>query len=257
MNKTGIEYLDYTWNPTVGCSPVSAGCRECWASIMSKRLKAMGQKDYQLDDPFKPRFLPHRLDEPLKIKKPARIGVSFMGDLFHPDIPLHWIDEIFQVIAESIHTFLILTKRPENMKQYCRIYMQEEVLLPDNLWLGVSVEDQKTANERIPILLQVQAAVRWVSVEPMLEEIYLMSYLDNIDWVVCGAETGAKARPFSVIWARYLRDQCTFYMDKTPFFFKSAGKQKTPDDLKIKKSPKCENYGAGRGQQWRATIRHE
>ena len=238
MNKTGIEYLDYTWNPTVGCSPISSGCKNCWARIMSKRLKAMGQKDYQLDDPFKPRFLPHRLDEPIEIRKPSRIGVSFMGDLFHSSIlDGEIIHILITCVMASQHTYLILTKRPRRILELVKNTTIDVRGFPENVWLGVSVEDQKTYDERVSVLIQIPAAKRWVSYEPALEKIYMMT--TEIDWMVMGAETGPGARPFEIEWARDTRDQCEF--GGIPFFFKSAGKQVVPPDLQIREYPKCGN----------------
>lgn len=253
MNKTDIEYLDYTWNPTVGCSPVSSGCRSCWAKVMAKRLKAMGSKDYQLDDPFKPRFLPHKLNEPMKEKKPSRIGVGFMGDLFHEAIDFEVMaDEVLQIIVKTNHTYLMLTKRPDIMAAYFRWYIQNNILLPDNLWIGVSIEDQKSADKQILILLQIPAAVKWVSYEPALEyvdfagddgghyffpfENELGTITPGIDWIVMGAETGHKARPFNIEWGKETRDQCK--QSGVPFFFKSAGKQAIPLDLQVREYPK-------------------
>lgn len=268
MNRTKISYLDYTWNVTVGCSskPISKGCANCYAKTMAHRLKAMGSKDYQIDDPFKPRFLSHRLNEPIKEEKPSRLGVSFMGDLFHDDISF---DSIRKVLAQPItesgskHTYLLLTKRPKRMERFYNKYpwYAEHT---ENIWFGVSVEDQKTADERIPILLQIPAAVRWVSYEPALERVDFSKYLDPfrkldlvyktniqngminedqadslkepiLDWIVVGAETGQKARPFNILWGRHTRNQC--WAAGVPFFFKSAGKQKTPDDLQIREYP--------------------
>lgn len=183
MNKTDIEYLDYTWNPTHGCSPVSEGCRNCWAKTMSKRLAGMNVKGYSKDDPFKVVCCDWKLNEPLQIKKPSIIGVSFMGDLFHTNIFGKFINEVWmRMFNNQKHTFIVLTKRPENLYKWtmlaasCKHWRDSEIW-PDNIWLGVSVENQRTADERIPILLEIPAKVKFVSVEPMFSEVNIIQYL--------------------------------------------------------------------------------
>ena len=266
MNKTGISYLTHTWNPTKGCSPASSGCNSCWAKAMSKRLAGNNVKGYDKDDPFKVTCFPDRLDQPLKVKKPSVIGASFMGDLFHKDVPFEFIDRVFANMACCVkynkrsvldHKFLILTKRPEIMAKYLSINdgksrpwfnaLVDRGLIRDlpwmpNVYLGVSVEDQKTADERIPLLLQIPAAKRFVSVEPMLDKIWL-NYLhyDNtvevdalkgshgvlrphegknakLSWVIAGAESGGNRRPANIEWFRSLRDQCQ--SADVPYFLK-------------------------------------
>jgi protein gp37 len=204
---------------------------------------------------------PEKLDEPLKLRKPSKIFVNSMSDLFHPDVPPEFIDDVLAVIkACPQHTFLILTKRPENIQEkvYGALELPARILgggdhFPPNVWLGVSVENQTTADERIPILLQTSAAHRFISVEPMLGEIDLtalnlgtnfeMSAIDGwyvtpgndgydepiqhgdgekLDWIICGGETGPGARPMHPDWAKFLRDQCV--EAKVPFFFKKWGK---------------------------------
>ena len=201
MSKTGIEYLDYTWNPTHGCSPVSEGCQKCWALAMSKRLAGMGVQGYSEDDPFKVVCCTNKLGEPFRIRKPSRIGVSFMGDLFHEDVPDKYLDNIFAAMAlNAQHTFLILTKRPKRMGKYLTnnkdwgesanllhdkyinslsepLYMMGEITSPlQNVWPGVSVENNDNL-WRIDELLKIPAAVRFVSVEPMLGEIDIIPYV--------------------------------------------------------------------------------
>ena len=232
MNKTNIDYLDYSWNPTHGCSPISDGCRSCWANIMAKRLAGMGARGYSKEDPFKPTFCPWELDKPLRIKKPATIGVSFMGDLFHEDILDHQINSIFlKMINIDWHTYLVLTKRPERMADFVSIGTGWRGKMP-NVWLGVSCENQARADERIPILLQIPAAKRFVSLEPLLGPVdlpgkhgsgYLEHYKDNetLDWVIVGGESGPGARPMHPDWVRSIRDQCQ--EAGVPFFFKQWG----------------------------------
>jgi protein gp37 len=169
---------------------------------------------------------------PLRRKKPAKIGLQFMGDLLHDSIDGFVISSIWEVMKNcSQHTFFILTKRPE---RFLKLTPPLPVL--ENIWFGVSVEDQKTADERIPILLQIPAVHRWVSIEPMLEEInfkftkgdYKGSWLNALDWVVLGGETGPKARPMHPDWVRSIRDQCQ--SASTPFFFKSWGEWQPVDN---------------------------
>lgn len=246
MNKTSIEYLDFTWNPVTGCTPVSDGCAHCWARAMHGR-KMWG------DRPFSEVTLhPERLEEPLRRKKPARIGVCLMGDLFHDKVPDGFIDRVFDVMLQCDHRFFVLTKRPERMESYFTGFLYP-ALLPNvlkNLWLGVSVENQATADERIPLLLRTPAAVRFVSLEPMLEYVNLTCVSDlyfdalygfnegkeKIDWVICGGESGPKARPMKEEWARSVRDQCK--VAGVPFFMKQmSGRTTIPDDLKVREFP--------------------
>lgn len=253
---TGISYLDETWNVTTGCSHAgSPGCDRCYARRMAT-TRLRGRCGYPSDNPFQPTIHPNRLDIPLHWKKPRRIGVSFMGDLFHPDIPYGFVEEVFDVMGSCRrHTFLILTKRPEKILRFVKwqtIETGEGYLNNGNVWIGVSVENQQAADERIPILLQIPAAVRWVSVEPMLGKIDLSKYLfpysvgfadhpDHVRYpiklVICGAETGPGARPMDLAWARDLRDQCG--SPGVPFYMKQvSGKQPIPPDLMVREFPK-------------------
>lgn len=218
MNKTGIEYLDFTWNPiAMRCSPISAGCQECWHI---KRAKMLANNPMIPEDAQKayagrssPLLIESRLEQPRKIKKPSMIGVQFMGDLFHDDAEDHQINSIFiKMLNLDWHTYMILTKRPERMKDFISIGTGWRGMM-DNLWLGVTAENQQTADERIPILLQIPAKVRFVSVEPMLGPVDLRrvgnywplagtyNHLkqkfnrDKLGWVICGSETGPGARP--------------------------------------------------------------
>jgi protein gp37 len=228
--STKIEWTDETWNPITGCTPISEGCQNCYAKRMANRLK--GRYGYSKDDPFKVTYHPGRLAQPLKWKKPRKIFVCSMGDIFHPDVKREWAEEVWNIMARCPqHTFIILTKRPENAP------MADNWWFP-NIWLGVTAENQKRANVRIPILLRIPAAVLFVSVEPMLSEIYLTDipiinsdvtmnvlkrasvFSPHIDWVICGAETGPGARYMDPAWARALHYQCRF--DDVPFFFKKA-----------------------------------
>ena len=172
MGDSNIEWTEKVWNPVTGCTQISAGCRNCYAEKMSKRLKGMGQKKYQ--NGFKVMRHHDALDEPTKWKKPKRIFVCSMGDLFHKDVPFNFIHEVFDMMKQTEqHTFLILTKRPERMKEcVTRISKLEALGWSMGFWshvhLGVSVEDQASADERIPLLLQTPAVKRFVSYEPAL-----------------------------------------------------------------------------------------
>jgi protein gp37 len=234
MNKTGIEYLDFTWNPTHGCSRISAGCDNCWAEFMAKKLAAWGAPGYDPQAPFNVTLHPGRLDEPLKRKKPARIGVSFMGDLFHGDVSHKFIRQIFDVMIKSDHTFIILTKRPLRMESVLvKEFSKAQLNNMDNIWFGVTAESQIQADNRIPALLKIPVKNHWVSVEPMLEKIDLYQYLicdscldpsvcwcrdPRVSWVVCGGESGSGARALSLDWVISLKGQCK--RAGTPFMFK-------------------------------------
>lgn len=246
MGMTKIEWCDRTWSPVTGCSPISEGCAHCWAKRIAYRLK--GRYGYPKDDPFRVTFHPDRLDEPLHWKKPSRIFVCSMGDLFHEDVPMETIGKIL-CFARAItqHKFLFLTKRPKRMREALWAWdMNGDVIEQkvDHLFFGVSVENQRTADERIPILLNIPCAKRFISVEPMLGPINLR-WIDiqtklkllEIHWVICGGETGPKARPMKPDWARSLKNQCR--AAGVPFFFKQmSGKQPIPKDLMIREFPK-------------------
>ena len=211
MGQTRIEWCDKSWNPITGCSHAgSPGCDNCYARRMANRLK--GRYGYDKDDPFKVTFHPDRLAEPLHWKKPSRIFVCSMGDLFHEDVTFDCIEEIYWMqIRAYQHTYLWLTKRPERMRQY----FKHHELPPDylKLFLGVSIENQRTADERVLELLKIPAEKHFISVEPMLEFVNIpwpdgWHQNSHIDWVICGGETGPKARPMHPDWVTSLRDQC-------------------------------------------------
>ena len=243
---TKIEWTDATWNQTTGCTKVSGGCKHCYAERTWQRLSANPKTVY-----FGRKFTdvqchPERLEQPLHWTNPRRIFVNSMSDLFHEDVPYEFIAKVFAVMARCPqHTFQILTKRPERMKVFM---MSSSYSNLPNVHLGVSVEDQETANRRIPTLMKTPAAVRWISAEPLLGPIHLsnlthpydpketrLSALTGmfrhknkvlamymaIDWVVVGGESGPKARPMNPDWVRSIRDQCA--AAKIPFMFKQWG----------------------------------
>lgn len=246
-DKTGIEWTDATWNPVTGCSKVSAGCKNCYAKYQAWPRLANARGTVYFGRHFEDvKYHVDRLDDPLRWTKPRRIFVNSMSDLFHEKVPFDFIDKVFAVMALAPrHTFQILTKRPERMREYMARdetrayaigaawnmlgrmprYKHEDILnrvwpLP-NVWLGTSVEDQETADERIPILLSTWAAIRWISAEPLLGPIDMESiallrgyaeitkgFLSALDWVVVGGESGPKARVMDLAWARSIVGQC-------------------------------------------------
>lgn len=232
--STKIEWTDETWNPITGCRKISDGCKNCYAERMAKRLA--GRYGYPADDPFKPTFHEDRLKIPLKWKKPRRIFVCSMSDFFGAG--LEQMCKILQVIDKCPqHTFMILTKRVLELATFNHVCGW-----PDdqkNLWIGVSVENQAAADERIPVLLDTPVAVRFVSCEPLLGYVDFQRLTLNrptLDWVIAGAETGPGARPMEVAWAHDLMYQCK--EEGIPFFMKQMSKKAPiPDDLMIREFP--------------------
>lgn len=284
-DKTKIEWSDATWNPVTGCTKVSEGCRNCYAQTFAERFR--GTPGHYFENGFDITIRPEKLDQPLRWKRPRKIFVNSMSDLFHEDVPFDYIDQVFAVMALCPqHTFQVLTKRPDRMVEYMRKpsspfatdklsdlspYMEhwgwvspEDAaniappgsILPKwpdwplpNVWLGVSVENQKAADERIPLLLETPAAVRFLSCEPLLGPVDIGAFIDptgyccggepefchclddhprdddgeyvTIDWVIVGGESGPRARQMHPDWARNIRDQCQ--KAGVPFFFKQWG----------------------------------
>ncbi|MCK5606518.1 phage Gp37/Gp68 family protein [Candidatus Pacearchaeota archaeon] len=278
MADTKIEWADAVWNPVTGCTKVSAGCANCYAERMSKRLG--GRFGYPANEPFRVTRHLDRMDEPLKLKKPKRIFVCSMGDLFHKDMPFHSINNVVAVIRKCPqHTFLFLTKRPERLLEwrtgplgYRHRFLSS--FFPENIHLGVSVEDQATADERIPLLLQTPAAKRFVSIEPMLEPVDLKFWNPNnpqsegeymaavegvcvigrnrpLDGVILGGETGPGARPMHPDWARKVRDDCK--AAGVPFFFKQWGAYLERAEVIKKKGWRyvVDEFDRPRGSGWR------
>lgn len=258
--SNGISWCDETWNPTRGCRRVSEGCRHCWAERMAARLSGPGKAYDGLVSTAshfscrprwtgRARFVPEMLERPLRWRKPRRIAVSLMGDLFHEDIAFEEIAAVFGVMAATPqHTYLILTKRPERMVEFhewlaasnvgygpadhCVIAAgvkmgRPEFLVPrvewplPNVWVGVSAENQQTLEERWRYLAQVPAAVRWISLEPLLAHVDLgqlhkvgkhlvgnCEHSAEPDWVVVGGESGPRARPCHVSWITAIAAQC-------------------------------------------------
>lgn len=213
MKKTKIEWTEATWNPTTGCNKVSAGCKNCYAETMSFRLKAMGTYGYE--NGFEFTLMPARLTQPLNIKKPTRFFVNSMSDLFHEKMPFDYLDRVFDIMEQTPrHQYQILTKRENILADYCRSRK-----IPKNVWLGVSVENRKTKN-RIDVLRNIDAEIRFLSLEPLLEDLGSLD-LTNIHWAIVGGESGPKARPMEEGWAINVKKQCV--EQKVAFFFKQWG----------------------------------
>jgi protein gp37 len=301
-DRSTIEWTDATWNPVQGCTRVSEGCRNCYAEVMAarfsdpgqwghglaQRVTANGKTDHRWTGEL--RLNEKALDLPLRWKRPRKIFVNSTSDLFHEKMPDEWIDRVFAVMALAPqHTFQVLTKRPERMAAYMTslyagarqvgnalVTIRQSVTAAlvakeafqagyPNVWLGTSIEDQATADQRIPHLLNTPAAVRFISAEPLLgpvdmERVY-MDHIDHafgtsadlhgLDWVIVGGESGPGARPMHPYWARSLRDQCQAAGVK--FFFKQWGKWGPPETVDEKIAFR-EGHGVGGGLQFDGTF---
>jgi len=232
-DKTGIQWTDATWNPVRGCSRVSAGCEHCYAEALAARFSGP-RKAYEgliMQTTAGPRWsnaiklVPEALDLPLRWRRPRRIFVNSMSDLFHEDVPDSFVAQVFGVMEQAPrHTFQVLTKRPQRMLELLERPVWR-VALP-NVWLGVSVEN-RAALPRIEYLRQTPAALRFLSVEPLIEDLGMID-LRGIDWVIIGGESGAGARPFNLAWARDLIRQCRA-AEVAPFM-KQVGAVPTMDE---------------------------
>lgn len=213
--KSRIEWTESTWNPVVGCTKLSAGCKHCYAEVMARRLQAIGVPGYEQG--FKRvRTLPERLAEPLLRKKPTVYFVNSMSDLFHAQVPDLFIDHVFDTMTKATqHTFQVLTKRAERVAEYT-----QRSSVPDNVWIGVSVENRRHGVPRIDHLRRVPARTRFLSVEPLLEDLGELD-LSGIDWVIVGGESGHGARPMKEAWVRNVQHACD--EQGVRFFFKQWG----------------------------------
>jgi len=280
-DKTAIEWTDATWNPTTGCTQVSPGCDHCYALTLSERFR--GVPGHYFENGFDVQLRPDKLDQPLRWKKPRRIFVNSMSDLFHDDIPDEYIAKVFAVMAAAHqHTFQLLTKRHGRMRSLLNnLGFQAMVaseflygdLIPDtaltpgpwplpNVWVGVSVENQQWADIRIPALIDTPAGVRFLSCEPLLGPVDLSAHLPAsqswhhadygtqydvetlIDWVIVGGESGRGARPMDPAWARGIRDDCT--SNNIAFHFKQWGAYGPDGRLR----PKHDNGRELDGRTW-------
>ena len=255
MNKTAIPWTDFTWTVSRGCSPVSAGCQNCYAASMANRFSGPGGLYEGLAKggkwTGKVQLCPESIGQPLTRKKPAKIFVNSMSDLFHEQVPFEYIDRVFSVMAMAKqHTFLVLTKRPERAFEWFSRIIPRGGFVPKldlavswplpNVWFGITTENQKAYDERLPYLVQIPAAKKFISIEPMLEEVHLslaatcpasstcgsyQMFYEHINWIVLGCESGSGARPFKEQWARWIRNKCIDY--EIPFFYKSGPSEAT------------------------------
>ena len=213
MAETKIEWTDKTWNPVTGCTKKSEGGVHCYAEVMARRLKGMGQLKYR--NAFSLTLHPEDLDEPKKWRKPHNIFICSMGDLFHEDVPFEFVDKVMKTIRETPwHRYQILTKRAERMEEY---FLSHSV--PSNAWLGVTVEVQRTLS-RIDNLRHLPASVRFLSCEPLLEDLGHMD-LEGVDWIIVGGESGTQARPMKEEWVLNIKRQAE--EQDIAFFFKQWG----------------------------------
>ncbi|MDP3273822.1 MAG: phage Gp37/Gp68 family protein [Deltaproteobacteria bacterium] len=210
---SSIEWTQSTWNPVTGCNKISPGCKHCYAERMAERLQAMGQPNYK--DGFKLTLQPTMLEHPPQWKKPQTIFVNSMSDLFHKDVPIAYIQRVFDVMRRAHwHCFQVLTKRADRLAE-----LSPEIKWPDNVWMGVSVENTDHV-DRIDHLRTTGARVKFLSLEPLLGPLEKLK-LKNIDWVIVGGESGHRARPMDPAWASDIRDQCA--KAGVAFFFKQWG----------------------------------
>ncbi len=214
MAESSIEWTEFTWNPVTGCTKLSPGCKHCYAETMARRLKAMGAPGY--DYGFRLTLHPERLDQPLRRKRPTVYFVNSMSDLFHDQVPDEFIERVMNICEITPqHTYQVLTKRAERLPRFFKARK-----CPDNVWLGVSVEDRKYGVPRIAHLRRTGANVRFLSVEPLLEDVGELN-LAGIHWVIVGGESGVKARPMEAAWADNVRKQAL--AQGAAFFFKQWG----------------------------------
>ncbi|MFJ8071832.1 DUF5131 family protein [Peribacillus sp. NPDC096447] len=211
--NSSIEWTEATWNPVTGCNKVSDGCKHCYAERMAKRLHAMGNPRYENE--FNVTLHHDLIDAPKKWVKPKKIFVNSMSDLFHEQIPSEFIQQVFKTMNETPqHSYQVLTKRPERA-----VDLSDRLNFTPNIWMGTSVENVKVIN-RIELLKQVPAKVRFLSCEPLLGPLDDLN-LTRIHWVIVGGESGPGARPMEADWVRSIRDQCQ--TQKVAFFFKQWG----------------------------------
>jgi len=227
-----IEWTECTWNPVTGCTKISAGCKNCYAERMALRLQAMGQRNYR--NGFDVTIHPHMLDLPLKWRNPRKIFVNSMGDMFHRLVPYDFVAKSFSIMTKtSQHQFQLLTKRSLRLQR-----LACDLPWPQNVYAGVTVE---TADylERVDQLRQTPAAVKFLSLEPLLGPIHNLD-LTGIDWVIVGGESGPKARPMKPEWVIDIRNQCL--ATGVPFFFKQWGGVNKKKTGRILQGKTWDNY---------------
>jgi protein gp37 len=226
---SSIEWTEVTWNPVTGCTKISAGCKLCYAERMARRLQAMGIPQYR--NGFKLTLAPQTLEQPYHWKKPKIVFVNSMSDLFHKDVPLGYIKRVFEVMNNTpAHTYQILTKRSDRLKE-----LAPELKWTANIWMGVSIEEELVTT-RILDLIDIPAKVKFLSCEPLIGPIKTL-YLEHIDWVIVGGESGPGARPIKKEWIDSILRECKQHRVK--FFFKQWGRPSfnvNPEDPTINRS---------------------
>jgi protein gp37 len=237
MKTTKIEWTEATWNPSVGCTKISSGCKNCYAEVMARRLQAMGMSEYENGFEFK--LLPNRIEQPMAIKKPTKFFVNSMSDLFHKEMPFGYLDLVFQTIRFTPqHQYQILTKRENILQEYFKTRK-----VPENVWLGVTVEHAKTKN-RIDALRKIDAKIRFLSIEPLIGDVGELD-LTDIHWVIVGGESGVSARRMNPKWAENIQRQCE--EQNVAFFFKQWG---TWGEDGVRRSKKA-NGSVLLGREWK------
>jgi len=219
-DRSSIEWTDATWNPVTGCTKVSPGCAHCYAETFAERFRGVAGHPYEQG--FDLKLWPERIEVPLGWKKPRRIFVNSMSDLFHDEVPDAFIERVFDAMMRAkMHTFQVLTKRARRMAAFLDRHSSWRLARDHpHIWLGTSVENQDCFR-RAEVLAEVRAGLRFLSCEPLLGPLDLTAVLDDIDWVIAGGESGPKARPMDPAWVRAIRDQCL--ATSTPFHFKQWG----------------------------------
>jgi protein gp37 len=247
--NTKIEWTDATWNPIRGCTKISPGCAHCYAETFAERFRGVPGHPYEQG--FDLRLMPEKLNEPLQWKTPRMVFVNSMSDLFHEDVADEYIERVCRVMVEaSRHTFQVLTKRSERLRQLLGSRLSFAAREP-HIWFGVSVENRRHGLPRIDHLRESPAGLRMLSVEPLLEDLGELD-LSGIGWVILGGESGPKARPLHIDWVRSVRDQCL--AAGVPFFFKQwggvrknkAGREldgRTHDDVPRRPAREPHDYG--------------
>jgi len=226
-DRSAIEWTEATWNPVTGCSKVSPGCAHCYAEAISLRFRHSSKPWTPENASENVRLHDERLDQPLRWRRPRLVFVNSMSDLFHEQVPASFIDRVWRVMTQaSQHTFQVLTKRPEQARDWAREYVRMHGSLGHNVWLGVSIENSRYTS-RADVLREIPAAVRFISAEPLLGSLFVTGGnrrsldIDGIDWLIAGGESGPHARPVDIRWVRELRDECR--RANVAFFFKQWG----------------------------------